>query len=748
MSANRSTATFAPARLLLLAALAGLTVALPVSFAQTDRAPAAPAAAAQPKADAKATELPVTDITLYRSGVGYFLRKGTVDGSQRVSLRFDINQINDVLKSMQVLDLDKGRIDAVSFASKDPLERRMRSFSINIGDNPSLPSLLERLRGSPVTLKTTNGDVSGTVLSVETRKMPGGEKGGQPIDTPVVNLITTTGIRSVFVPDVQNFTINDPKIAEEMNKALSALADSRAERIKSLDFSLSGEGSRRIAVAYVHESPVWKASYRLLLPESVDPAKPDPENVAPVLKGWALVENTTDNDWTNVKLSLVSGRPVSFKMDISEPMYVWRPDIPVPTVAGVMPKEYTGGIDGDVARRALAVRDAEKRDMPPAPPASLSAAPMIESERFSMRKAGNRPMAPGGTGGGGGRGEEGRADFDVSAADMADYGARSVAKGGEVGEVFQYTLANPVTIERQRSAMIPIIDANITGRRVSIYNAADRADHPMRGAEVTNSSGGQLLPGPLAVYDGAAYAGDAQIGQVSAGEKRLIAYALDLDVAVVTKSISEWNVTSFKFVNGLLMRTSKVREGTEYVFDNKDAKRGRNIVLEHPKMAGWDLKDIKAAEETQGLYRFNLSAEASKAVATKVIQERTDVSQIGVFDYDNKTLLSFSQQGKLSKAVLDAINEAGRRQTTINDLERRLNETNVSIDTVKKDQGQLVDMMNKLDKQNNNYATFSTRLSKSSERLEDLEKTRASTLEALEKARRELNDYVSALNVE
>lgn len=723
----------------LLAAVAGLSLSLAVAAAAQQ--PSGLAHSQQSAAEAK--DLPVTDITLYRSGVGYFLRKGVVDGSQRVSLRFDVNQINDVLKSMQVLDLDKGRIDAVSFASKDPLDRRLRSFSINIGDNPSLPSLLERLRGTPVTLKTSTGEFIGTVLSVESRKIPAGDK-GQVIDTPVVNLITAGGIKSVTVTDVQNFTINDTKIAEEMNKALAALADSRAERIKSLDFSLSGEGSRRVAVAYVHESPVWKASYRLLLPESVDPAKPDPTDIAPVLKGWALVENVTDNDWNNVKLSLVSGRPVSFKMDISEPMYVWRPDIPVPTVAGVMPKEYGGGTDAATARVELARREAEKNSMKSVSmaPAAPAAAPM----ELAARKAG----FSGGAGGRPASGAAGRdgSDFDLSASDMADYSGHSVAKGGEAGEVFQYTLSNPVTIERQRSAMIPIIDANIQGRRVSIYNMADRADHPMRGAEITNSSGGQLLPGPLAVYDGAAYAGDAQIGQVSAGDKRLIAYALDLDVAVVTKPVNEWNITSFKFVNGLLMRTSKVTQGVEYVFDNKDAKRGRNIVLEHPKMDGWDLKDVKAVEETQSLYRFNLSVEASKTVATKVIQERTDVSQIGVFDYDVKSLLAYQQQGKISKAVLDAITEAGRRQGVINDLQRRAAETDQAIETTKRDQSQLVDMMNKLDRQNPNYATFSTRLGKTSEKLEGLERVKAATASELETARNDFNAYLSGLNLE
>lgn len=728
-------------RSLVLAALAGLALTMP-THAQSPAQPSNPPLTRAAAGDA----LPITDITLYRSGVGSFLRTGSVSGNQRVSLKYDVNQINDVLKTLQVLDLDRGRIEAVSFASKDPLSRRLASFSVNISDNPSLPQLFERLRGSPVTIESAvAGKVSGTVLSVESRKMPSSDSKDAPVvDTSVVNLITGGGIRSVPVPTILNFNINDPKLAEEMTKALTALADSRAERIKTVDLSLAGEGDRRIAVAYVHETPVWKTSYRLLLPESVDPAKPDPTDIAPMLKGWALVENTTDNDWTNVKLSLVSGRPVSFKMDLSEPMYVWRPDVPVPTVAGVMPKEYSGGVDSyeklqDKAKADSSTRYALKSVTVGTPGGPAPAA---------------KPAMAGGLGFRGESGSAGEADgrsMGVNLADaMADYGAKAQAHAGEVGEVFQYTLNSPVTIERQRSAMIPIIDANIKGRRVSIYNMQDRADHPMRGAEITNSSNLQLLPGPIAVYDGAAYTGDAQIGQVSAGDKRLLAYALDLDVAVVTKPINDWNVTKLKVVNGYFERTSLVREGTEYIFDNKDLKRGRNIVLEHPKSGGWTLAKGTAepAEQTQSLYRFNLSVDAGKAATTTIVQERIDVTQMGVMDFDLKTLLSFRQQGKLSDAVVNAVKEAFTRQDKVTELTRQEQQVNQQIETAKKDQTQLVDMMNKLDRQNPNYATFSTRLTKITETLESAERNRASIVEKLTAARNDLQSYISNLNVE
>ena len=693
-------------------------------------------------------QLPIQRITLYRSGVGYFQRGASVGGDQRVPLKFDVAQINDVLKSIQVLD-KSGAPVSVSYASKDPLSRRLASFGVPIADNPSLPNLLERLRGSAVELATTDGKVSGTVLSVEVRKVAtgAGDK-AVVVDTPFVNLVTAAGIKSVAIPGVMSMTLTDAQLQSEINRALSAIADSRAERVKTVDIALAGQAARDVIVAYVHETPVWKTSYRLVLPESFD-AKPEAKEAKPqgVMQGWAIVENTTDNDWSNVRLSLVSGRPVSFKMDLYEPMYVWRPDVAVPTVAGVMPKEYAGS--------TAAAKPAEPMAAGRVSRGALAATPAPAS------------MAPGSPGGGGGGNGRPGADFydsgekkmkdaagyagmpAISGADMADYAPKSVAKGGEVGEQFQFEVGAPITIERQRSAMIPIINANVEARRVSIYNMNDRADHPMRGVEVSNTTGGQLLPGPLAVFDGASYAGDAQIGQVSAGDKRLLAYALDLDVAVTTTPKFDSNISKIKIVDGMLEQTIVSRNEMKYAFDNKDLKRSRNIVLEQEKMPGWDLKaPAKADETTQTLYRFDLGLEAGKLGEFTVIQERTELQRLGVMNYDVATILQFQQQGKLSAAVAQAVGEAAKRQATIADLERQVAELDRQLTTVKADQEQVTTMMNRLDRNNENYATLNQRLKDRLAKVEKLEQQRTASGEQLEAARRSLNDYISKLNVE
>ena len=260
----------------------------------------APAAAGVPEA------LPVRKIMLYRSGVGYFERSGEVMGDSEVQLRFNTDQINDILKSMVLLDLNGGRIDSVSYGSKEPLAKRLASFGINIADNPGAGELLQRLRGTPVKISMPDGEFSGTIMNVEQRPtvyQNGGANGGGATvhNLPWINLVTKDGVKSFNLANSTGFQILDAALAEELNKALGALAEYRADRTKTVDLRFAGTGNRRVVVGYVHEMPVWKTSYRVVLPDvDASGATKGQLNV----QGWAIVENTTDQDWNGVQLSL------------------------------------------------------------------------------------------------------------------------------------------------------------------------------------------------------------------------------------------------------------------------------------------------------------------------------------------------------------------------------------------------------------------------------------------------------------
>ncbi len=725
-----------------LIAVAGLALAAPV-FAQEGKGRGG-------DAEARANQpLPIRNLTLYRSGVGYFERRGMVDVGQKVQLRFATEQINDMLKSMVILDEQKG-LQSVGYGSKEPLDRRLASFGVNISDNPSMAVLLDRLRGSPVKVKTDEGETSGTIVNVESRPTVLSSSGAQGASQTVanlmwINLLTPTGVVGVNLTKVRGFEILDPALAGELNKALAALAEHRADRVKTVDMTFAGTGARPVVIEYVHEMPVWKTSYRLVLAESGD-KKGDKDKGQPTIQGWAIVENTTDEDWENVNLSLVAGRPVSFQMDLYEPLHVFRPEIPVPQVPGVMPREYADGMRfGEKA--ALA----DARSVAPASPAPMvtgGVAKYRDVPKIELSEALGRSQ-----GGGGGAQSPFRNESDRDAGptgdDMSRYAAAAQAQAGEIGEVFQYQMKTPVSIARQRSAMLPILSSAIEGRRVSIFSRADGSEHPMRGVEIKNNSGLQLMPGPISVFDGAAYAGDAQIGHVSIGDKRLLAYAVDLEVQTITKEDSTSVVRKVRIVNGLIEQTVKQQAKVSYAFGNKDEKRPRVLIVEQPKVKGWDLTEPKkATEETETLYRFEISLAAKESGKIDIVQEHTDLQSFGVTSYDLGTLVGYLKGGAVSQKVVDAVKKAADMQAAINGTQNRINQLDQEKAGIDADQNRLRQNMNSVARDTDLYRRYTGKLNEQETRLETMRDLREKEVATLNRQNAELQAYVAGLNVE
>ena len=311
--------------------------------------------APQPPRRPQAT-LPLTKIVLYASGVGYFQRDGQIDGHGQVALRFKVDTINDLLKSMTVQDFDGGQVSTVTYDSRDPITRTLKSFAIDLTDNAGLGNLLWQMRGERVEVATPNL-VQGTILGVETKKERMGDK--DVVEVEYVNLLTDHGLRSIPLPQVQQLRVLNEQLNAELRQALAVLATSHDTQKKTVTLDFSGEGSRRVRVGYIMETPVWKTSYRLVLSDTE----------APFLQGWALVENTTDEDWQDVRLSLIAGRPISFAMDMYEPLYAQRPVVVPEVYAALRPQTYGQAMEtsGEALREARLQEEgrmAQKREAP------------------------------------------------------------------------------------------------------------------------------------------------------------------------------------------------------------------------------------------------------------------------------------------------------------------------------------------------------------------------------------------------
>src|SRR5216684_3295541 len=315
------------------------------------------------------TQLPVTGCALFSSGVGYFQREGEVEGNTRVDLTFPVTDINDLLKSMVLQDLGGGHIDAVSYESHDPIDKTLKSFAIDLTKNPSFGQILNQARGEKVEVvqqQAANqpGTLTGTVIGVEKQKQPAGKD--TVVETEILNLWCAEGVRNVKLPDIQRIRFLNPVMENEFRRALEVLALSHDTQKKAVSLSFAGEGRRPVRVGYVVENPIWKTSYRLTI---------DKEGKV-YLQGWAVVENPTDEDWKDVRMALISGRPISFQMDLYQPLYVARPTVVPELFASLTPRTYEGGMN---AERELAASAA--------PPASMPAG----------------AAGPGGCGGGGGK---------------------------------------------------------------------------------------------------------------------------------------------------------------------------------------------------------------------------------------------------------------------------------------------------------------------------------------------------------
>ncbi len=386
----------------------------------------------------RGANLPLKRVVLFSSGVGFFERSGHVQDNAKVEMKFKLDDINDLLKSLVVQDLDGGQASTVTYGSKDPITKTLGSFTIDLTANPTLAKLLGQIRGERVELEAPN-KLSGIVLGVETHKKKLGEH--ETIDVDVLNLLTEQGLRAVALDSVSCIKLTNEQLDAELRKALAVLASAHATDKKSVALSFLGKGRRRVRVGYVQETPIWKTTYRLVLSQR-----------KPLLQGWAIVENTSEEDWSGVNLTLVSGRPISFTMDLYEPLYIPRPQVELELYGSLRPQTHGENLleaEAQPAPRGQPTAMGGKGRMGLA---SRVAAPAAAA-RYELKSNKDR--------------SGGVAVSQLSEAPWnPSQGVQSAARGGNVGNLFQYAIATPVSIPRQQSAMLPIVNADVAGEKL------------------------------------------------------------------------------------------------------------------------------------------------------------------------------------------------------------------------------------------------------------------------------------------
>jgi hypothetical protein len=286
--------------------------------------------------DTDAARLPVKRVVLYKNGVGYFEHSAKVHGNQELGIDFTTGQLNDVLKSLTVVDLGDGKISDIRYNSIAPLDERLRALRLPFGEQITQAEFLSALRGSRVEVAGKGESATGRLLSVEEEDRTNDSGGTYHVTD--FSIVTDAGEMKNFElsPSV-SVRLADHELNDEVGRYLNLVGSSRARDLRRMTVSATGNGDRDIFVSYISEVPVWKSTYRIILPE-----KP---NEKPLLQGWAIVDNTIGEDWKDVQLSLIAGAPQSFIQNISQPLYARRPEVALPESAMLTPQTHEGTME-------------------------------------------------------------------------------------------------------------------------------------------------------------------------------------------------------------------------------------------------------------------------------------------------------------------------------------------------------------------------------------------------------------------
>jgi hypothetical protein len=641
----------------------------------------------QTKTEAK-SELPLRQVVLFSSGVGYFSRSGIVDDNAVVDLNVRAPQISDLLKSLVLFD-EKGTVAPVSYSINDSLGNRTTETDLQISADATPGAILKTFRGANVVLTRKAGDsIEGRIVSVSNKVVPS-EKNNYTVE--VVSLSTPTGLQTVDLSEVASFQLTDPKLQQKLQSALeksvNALTSKLDDGVRSVKLRFNGKGKRNARAGYLLEMPTWKTSYRLVLEDKKEP----------YLQGWAVVENPTDSDWNEVGLSLVAGRPISFIQNLAAPIYISRPvvDSQIPNASPV-PQTF-----GETFGPQIGKLMAKPTTGAPATPAfDLAASTRSRgSGIFSNAGSYNAPAAL----------AEARNEM------MPIESVQAQASGKDAGDLFVYAIDAKLTLPRGEAAMVPIVSQNVAGESITIVqsngNNPNETIVPQNGFCLRNDSKLRLQGGPITVYNGGIYGGDALIQNVSAGEAKLIAYGLDLDTVAKLESADQQSSLVLIKSNGSQIQFQRKATYTQkYLLRNKSDKT-KTIFIQQPTMTGWKLVDEKQRyEKAIDGDRFRVEVGPKKSQEYSIVWEQIQYQGVAIGDFDFGNLDYYLAQKVISPELKAKLSVVAAKKARITEIQNQIAAQNAAMKTISEDQTRLRENMRVLDKSSKLYQSYEAKL--------------------------------------
>ena len=568
----------------------------------------------------EAAEMPLKRVVLSTAGLAQFTHAGEVSAGSVIELPVRAGQVDDVLKSLTIFDTG-GSIGAVSLPGKTPLAELFRDLPFDQAALKSQAALLNALVGADVEIE---GSVSakGRVFRVEKEKVQLPNNGGETWRHRLT-LVTPKGFVQAILEELTSVRFTDESTREQIDRALSGIAANRAKDQRTLSITLGGDGNRAAGFSYVVAAPVWKTSYRLVLPKEGGKAR---------LQGWGILENLTGGDWKDVDLTLVSGNPVALRQSLYSPVFVDRPEIPVSSSLRIVPrKDDAEERARETAQAAPAAKSRALAARPPSPAAAISSFGAVHA-------AGGRE----------------------------DLGSPALkAEAEEAATQVLYRFPGKVTLASGETMMIPFADREIPASRTYIYQPETNATRPLAAVRLTNDGNSALPAGLITSFetsrDGAVnFAGDAQVPLLSKGATKFITFALNSKTDIRREDRGVKQIRLGKAARGELTLTVKSRWEIDYEI-TPPSEEDREVFIEEPRENGWkptgDTKDI---EETATRLRTKVFAPKGTTTKASLVREHIDNQTVSLASLaPDRILATVSGLQNETPALRDAIAKLG-----------------------------------------------------------------------------------------
>jgi hypothetical protein len=621
---------------------------------------------------------PVTKVVLYKHGMGYLEREGKVKGDATLSLAFRAEQMKDLLTSFFAVDLGGGRISSVRYETRDPLSKQLQDILIKVPEEAALSQFLMQLKGARLTAKASGETVEGRILGVE------------PITEVISNQVVKKGYRLVLLTEagpirsldlfaISEFSLADEALQRDLRRLLDLSLDSKYTNRKKLTLTATGKGERDLRIGYLIEMPIWKCSYRVIFDEKK-------KDAPPLLQGWALAENNTEDDWKDVVISFVAGNPMSYVMDLYSPYYIRRPQVPIPglqnlavdwgavgTPEAAKEAQFDAFMQGEhkVPRgayvksnqgRSFAPQVAQKMDQ-----AAPSAPPPAKIEGWPSQMHG---------------------DMAFGERMASSYGTG--AQGAKIGELFSYESKEKVSIPRGQAAMVPILSKPITGRRLLSYKKAfsPRVTNVFVAQNGTDLT---LEAGAVTFFEGSTSLGEGILSHtLPPGSQEVIPYAIDASVDVTPQDKTQREpYFKARLVDGILTLTAVEKNTHTWKILNR-GKDPATLWLHQPITSGFKLsKPEKPLKEVDRHYRFEVPLKAGETVDF-VVEEKRDVQEKVHLDKSNEEQIRFYlAQPYLSSGAKAFMKELSDLMAQKAGLQRQITEWTEQVKRLTEEQGRL-----------------------------------------------------------